>query len=161
MKYQPDYELQRAPGRWEVFNGDTGALAGSASPNDAGNLVVYDDLADPIAQVQTVAFIVPTIANHHKRHPHRWQRELDGDWTRWTQYGELRITKLDDRRYKLSRNGHSLHDEHWHRPTFTSLAEAKRVADRHMRQGYPNSDPIADGLSWDIDPEIDWWRRYN
>jgi hypothetical protein len=74
---------------------------------------------------------------------------------------ELRITKLDDRRYKLSRNDHSLHDERWHRPTFTTLAEAKRVADRHMRQGYPNSDPIADGLSWDIDPEIDWWRRYN
>ncbi len=152
MTYQPDYELQRAPGRWEVFNGDTGALAGSASPNDDGNLVVYDDLADPIAQVQTVAFIVPTIANHYKLHPRRWEREFDGDCTRWTQYGELRVTKVGIREYQVSRNYHSLHDEHWHRATFTTLAEAKRVADRHMRQGYPNSDPIADGLSWDIAP---------
>ena len=136
-EYQPEYELQPVPAevrRWEVFNDDTGALAGCAYPDVDGYLVVCDDLFDPIARVQTVGSIVPVITNHHRRHPHRWERELDGDWTRWTQYGELRVN--------------------------TSAAEAKRVADRHMRQGYPNSDLIPDGLSWDIDPEIDWWRRY-
>ena len=161
VEYQPEYELQpepRAVGRWEVYNGDTGAIAGCAYPDVDGYLVVCDDLFDPIARVQTVVSIVPVIASHHRRYPHRWERELDGNWVRWTQYGELRVARVDIRKFGLSRNGCSFHDERWDRPTFTSAAEAKRVADRHMRQGYPNSDPIPDGLSWDIDPDIDWWR---
>jgi hypothetical protein len=162
LRYQPEYELIRTShGHWDVFNADTGALAGSAYPTDDGTLVVYDDLADAIACVATVAFIVPTIASHHKRHLRRWEHDFDGDWIRWTQYGELRVTKIGVRDYQVSRNYRSLYDERWRLATFTTLAEAKRAADRHMRQGYPNSDPIPDGLSWPIDPDIDWWRRYN
>lgn len=164
QKYQPEYELRpapRAPGCWEVLNRDTGAIAGWARSGDDDWLTVCDDLFDPIACVQTVDFIVPTIAMHYKHHPHRWEREFRGDWTRWTQYGELRVTKIATRRFQVSRNDHSLHDDRWHLATFSTLSQAKRAADFHMRQGYPNSDPIPDGLSWDTDPDIDWWRRHD
>jgi hypothetical protein len=42
------------------------------------------------------------------------------------------------------------------RAIFSSSEEARRVADAHYREGYPNSDFIFDGFAWFPDPDP-WW----
>ena len=162
MKYQPKYELQSTPsmpGTWHVFNADTGALAGSAYWKSS-RYRVLDDLADLICSVCSVDLIVPTVAMHHERHPPRWEREAPGLWTKWTQYGWLKIEKMGPRAFELYRRHDPLCDKNGYPVTVDTLAEAKRLADLHMRQGYPNAAPIDDGLSWDTDPDIDRRGRY-
>ena len=40
---------------------------------------------------------------------------------------------------------------------FASHVEARRAADMHVRDGYPNSDRINDGYTWRVDPYIEKW----
>jgi hypothetical protein len=157
LEYEPEYELladRSMPGTWYVFNADTGFVAGKGYWKD-GRYRVVADFSRRIGSVNSADLILPTIAMHHKRHPPRWKREATEGWSKWTHYGWLKVKRIDHRLYELYRSYKALCDENRHLVRVTSLDEAKRLADLHMRQGYPNAARIDDGLSWDINPVID------
>jgi hypothetical protein len=39
---------------------------------------------------------------------------------------------------------------------FAASEEAKRAADTHELDGYPDAKKVSDGLLWQPDPEFDW-----
>jgi hypothetical protein len=53
------------------------------------------------------------------------------------------------------RNGHELLIDGGKIAMFATCKEAQRTADAHLRDGYPNSETVKDGLSWPV--EYEWW----
>ena len=104
--------------------------------------------------VKSLNDAIPAFVAYYERYPLRWDR-LHHLYYKFTLFVILRVEQdqqghwlayRDD--YPMLRHGKPAH--------FATCTDAKRAADAHELDLYPNAKPIDDGLSWLPDPEIDW-----
>ena len=137
-------------GRWHVTCGKGG-----------------DDIG--ITIVKSLDDAIPAFAAYYERHPPKWKRSDDwigtgpsarkmkcyiketdfaslfvglGPFGRWVAYRDS-----DD--FPLLRHGKIA--------SFITHEDAKRIADLHERDGYPNCVTMDDGFTWPVDPDIEKW----
>jgi hypothetical protein len=114
----------------------------------------FDRETKEAGTVNSLSDAIPAFLAYYEKYPLRWDWVYD-KWWKNTLYANLRVAQ--DRRgywsayrddYPLLRDG---------RPAlFVSSEEAKRAADTHELDGYPNAEEVSDGLSWQPDPEFNW-----
>ena len=113
------------------------------------------------AIIGTIEEAIPALAAYYQTHLPRWKRGTDTrfNWwyrtytaftvyDKWTFYGLLTVEHQEPRRWMAYRNGDALDDSRGRYAIFKTPGEAKRAADAHTRDGFPNSPTIDDGFSW-------------
>jgi hypothetical protein len=150
-----------------ILNDDSDCYVGYVALRDA-RYRVRNDESEEIAVVKSLDDAIPALAAYYEANPPRWERESDDTmryadmapcrarYIKKTQFDPLWVDKIKPRQWLAYRNGHELLTD-GNIAIFTTCAEAQRVADAHLRDGYPNSEIITDGFSWRPDPDIEWW----
>ncbi len=164
-----NYLLQRFSDHWDILNADTDCTAGSVYPLDRPGLYsLCRGHHDEIALIASIDEAIPTLAAYYDRNPPRWGREraIWRNWygpdatytkyTKWTQFGKLHVEREEPKRWLPYRDDYPLMRGSDLR-VFATSHQARRAADAHMCDGYPNSVPNSDGFSFDLDPELQWW----
>jgi hypothetical protein len=134
------YPLNGQQGPYRVECADVGPL--DRETKEAG---IVNSLSDAI----------PAFLAYYEKYPLRWDRVHDEYW-KVTLYVFLRVKQdqqgywvaYRDEDYPLLRDGKPAR--------FATSAEARRAADAHELDLFPNAKVVDDGLSWLPDPEIDW-----
>jgi hypothetical protein len=131
---------------------------------------VENDDGDEIAVVKSLDDAIPALAAYYEKNPPRWEPESDSTtygsnpdaparcgprYIKETQFGPIWVDQVKSG-WVAYRNHHELLID-GNIATFTTCEEAQRVADAHLRDGYPNCETINDGFSWRHDPDIEWW----
>jgi hypothetical protein len=133
---------------WEIRDEDAECVAGIVM----SRFEVYNDKRKKIAIVASIDDAVPTLARHDKKNHPKWTRLTPALYAKLTRYGCLRLELDHTGRWWASRDDCPLCDnENRERARFSSLVEAKRAANAHMRDGYPSSIMVDDYLSWSAD----------
>jgi hypothetical protein len=97
---------------------------------------------------------IPAFFAYYEKYPLRWDH-IHLHYEKSTLYAFL-LVKQDKQggwvayrdNYPLLRDGKPAR--------FAASEQAKRAADTHELDGYPNAKEVSDGLSWEPDPEFDW-----
>ena len=120
-----------------------------------GSYEITDDHSEVITVVRSLDEAIPALVAHIEKNPPQWECKSVTRYTKNTEYAVLRVELEQPEQWLafrdncvLMRNGQSA--------IFTSSEEARRVADAHHREGYPNSEFIFDGFAWFPDPDP-WW----
>jgi hypothetical protein len=104
--------------------------------------------------VNSLSDAIPVFLAYYEKYPLRWDCILN-EHEKFTLYAFL-LVKQDKHgdwvayrdNYRLLRDGKPAR--------FATSEEAKRAADTHELDGYPNAKEVSDGLAWKPDPEFDW-----
>jgi hypothetical protein len=92
---------------------------------------------------------VPALAGYNEKHPPQWTGGAKAKrYEKWTFYGVLTVERQGRREWTVQRSGEVLVRD-GEDAVFATSDEAKQAADIHMRDGFPNSETVDDGLSWD------------
>ena len=114
-----------------------------------------------IAVVASVAEAVWALAVHYKTSPPRWERRSATRYERYTEHAELRVDRSKTGWWRASRVGCNLM-RNGQIAMFAAREGAEQAADRHVRDGHPNSASIDDGLTWAFSAEPFWeWLSSN
>ena len=117
--------------------------------------MVLSNERQKIAFVKSVDEAVPALADYNEKHPPRWVGGARAKrYEKWTFYGVLAVERQGLREWAVERSGEVLQRD-GDDALFATSDEAKEAADIHMRDGFPNSEQIDDGLSW----HLPHWRR--
>jgi hypothetical protein len=109
-----------------------------------------------IAIVKTLDEAVPAFLTYYEKNPVQWEREKPALHWRHTMYVVLRVEQ-DQRGYWLAyRDDYPLVENCCAPAQFKTCIEAKRAADVHELDLFPNAKVVDDGYSWLPDPELDW-----
>jgi hypothetical protein len=135
-------------GRVYPLNGLQGPYRVTADVGPMGRKTTDAGVVDSLDEA------IPAFLAYYKKYPLRWDWVYDEYW-KTTLFVILRVAQdqqghwsayRDD--YRLLRDGKPAR--------FAWSEEAKRAADTHELDGYPNGKEVSDGLSWEPDPEFDW-----
>jgi hypothetical protein len=156
-------------------NEESHALVGSVHPTEPGSdsttFRVVAEEGETVATVTTVKEAVPVLAAHYEANPPQWEPEEAGTsvaseadaperlgprYIKRDQFGILWVDQIVSGQWIVYRDDHELLINEGI-AIFNTCEEAQRAADLHVRDGYPNSEAIDDGLSWLPDPSIAWW----
>jgi len=91
---------------------------------------------------------VPTLGAYYEKNPPRWKGGAKARrYIKWTFYGVLTVERQGPGEWTVERSGAILvrSDDD---AIFATSEEAKRVADIHIQDGFPNAEPVDDGFSW-------------
>lgn len=100
---------------------------------------------------------VAALADYYENNPPRWFRKDAGRYEKETLYSNLRVEQDQQGWWRVYRDDFPLLEERSYPATFSKLDEAQRVADIHLLDSYPNTEPaVTDGYWWLIDHELDW-----
>jgi hypothetical protein len=115
-----------------------------------------------IAVIRSIEEAIPVLAAYYEKTPPRWRRERETrfNWYdrssttfiafyKWTFYGVLSVERQEPGQWIAYRNGDAL-ERNGRDAIFKTPDEAKRAADAHMCDGFPNSETIHDGFSWEL-----------
>ena len=102
-----------------------------------------------VAIIKSVDEAVSTFADFNEKNPPRWLGGAKAKrYDKWVFYGFLTVERQETRRWIVFRNRDVLEDSCGRDAIFKTPDEAKRAADAHMGDGFPNSPTIHDGFSW-------------
>jgi hypothetical protein len=145
-----------------IVNDDADFIVGSVYPRN-GREGPYRVTADvgPLGRetieagtVNSLSDAIPAFLAYYKKYPFRWDCILNEHEKR-TLYAILLVKQDKHGQWSAYRDGYPLLREG--KPArFARSQEAKRAADTHELDGYPNAKEVSDGLSWQPDPEFDW-----
>jgi hypothetical protein len=141
-----------------IVNADANVYVGHVSRR-GGQYHVSNNEDEDIAIVKAPEGALPVIAAHYETHPPQWKRESAARFSKWMQFGELRVDQEQTGQWVAYRNGFPLL-RNGNPATFVTCKEAQHAADVHAREGYPNSETIFDGFAWRPDPDP-WWSYPN
>jgi hypothetical protein len=109
-----------------------------------------------IALVETPEAIIPALVSFYRSNPPRWEREGPAKYTKFTDFGVLRVERIEGLgEWTAFREGFPLM-HHGRAAWFASKQEAQWMADIHKAEGFPNSRFVLDGFAWQPDPDP-WW----
>src|SRR5262245_59561380 len=132
--------------RFRIFNEDANLLFGSICPRPGGQDVRYsveNDHGDEVALVASIDEAIEAWAAYVPP----WERISSTEYERRTDYGDLRVQQIQPGRWVAYRDGCELGDENG--PTiFSTLQRAQSTGYLHVRDLYPSSSCVDDGLSW-------------
>jgi hypothetical protein len=139
-------------GRVQPMNGREGpfrVLASVTADDDCGRIEV--------ATVNSLDECVSTLAGYYENNPPRWFRKNASWYVKETLYSSLRVEQDQEGRWRVYRDDFPLLERQGCPATFFRLEEAQRIADIHLLDSYPNTEPaVTDGYWWLNDPELDW-----
>jgi hypothetical protein len=114
-----------------------------------------EDQQRDIAVVKSLDDAIPAFLNYYETHPVPWERERPALYCRDTMFACLRVEQDQQDHWRAYRDDYPLLQDR--KPArFATSVDAKRAADIHELDLYPNAEVIDDGLSWLPDPDIDW-----
>jgi hypothetical protein len=150
--------------RYTIRNDDAYFLVGHVYPlrDQQGPYRVFSSFSpgyqrDPIAIVKSLAEAIPALLHYYKKNPIQWQRKKPALFWRHTMFVSLRVEQ-DQQGYWLAyRDDYPLLENCAAPAQFKTCAEAKRAADAHELDLFPNAKVIDDGYSWLPDPEVPYF----
>jgi hypothetical protein len=111
---------------------------------------VQNDYGDDIAIVSSIDKAIPALLAYYEKHPARWVRDSATEYTRLSQFGFLQVEQDRSGHWSAYRNDCPLLRDG--KPAiFRAVEEAQQAADAHLRDGLPESEMHADGLSWAVE----------
>jgi hypothetical protein len=145
--------------RYSVVHADAMFSAASVWPLNSGRAgppyrIVDNNNDETIAIINSLDEAIPTFAAYYASQPPRWRCEGANRHGKSTQFAELRVEQVGPGQWSASRDDQPLMRD-GKLAIFGTLEEAQRTTDAHERQGYPNCEPIDDGLSWEV--VCPWW----
>jgi hypothetical protein len=157
-----NYVLLKNYDHYAIVNDDADFIVGRAYPTNGreGPFRVVADLTpddcdnDQVAVVSSIEEAVPALAAYYEKNPPPWESKTAARYEKWTQFALLRV-EHDRGNWLAYRDDHPML-RNGTLAKFTTSEEARRAADAHLLDMYPNAEPIYDGLSWLPDPELDW-----
>src|SRR6516164_650454 len=115
----------------------------------------YNDCSSHVGVVGALSEAIPALANFYEKNPPQWKTENLALWWKVTQYGDLRVERDREGRWRAYRDSYPM--LRGAKPAeFRTDDEARSAADAHLLDLYPGHKPLNDGLSWQADPEVDW-----
>jgi hypothetical protein len=97
----------------------------------------------------------PAFLDYHDKHPVQWEREKPALYWRHTTFVCLRVEQHQQGYWLAYRDDYPMLQDT--KPAqFATCADAKRAADAHELDLFPNAKVIDDGYSWLLNPELDW-----
>jgi hypothetical protein len=115
---------------------------------------MYEE-SDEVGIVNSLNDVIPTLIDHYKRNPVPWEQDGPALYWRHTMFVALRVEQDQQGHWLAFRDDYPMLQDT--KPAhFASCTDAKRAADAHELDLFPNANAIEDGLSWLPDPEIDW-----
>jgi hypothetical protein len=140
-----NYARKNCRDHWEIRDQEADYVAGIVMPKFA----VYNDKREKIALVNSIDEAIQAIARCDEKHPPKWMRIKPALYAKLTRYGCLRLELDQAGRWLAFRDDCPLcEDGNQEQARFPSLAEAKRVANAHLRDGFASSMSHDDDLSW-------------
>jgi hypothetical protein len=157
------YALIKSYGEYVIVNDDANFQIGEAHSAGGDGKGPFRVLAYvtpgygtiEVATVNSVDECVTALADYYKKNPPRWVRKSKGWYEKKTLYSNLRVEQDQRGRWGVCRDDYPLL-QHGGPVTFSTYAEAQRVADAHQLDDYPDAQLIDDGFHWLLDPEINW-----
>jgi hypothetical protein len=116
---------------------------------------IRDDDSAVITVVRSLEEAIPALVAYVENNPPQWEREDVTRYTKNTEYAVLRV-ELERPKQWLAFRDDCVLMQNGQSAIFLTSEEARRVADAHYRDGYPNSEFIFDGFAWLPDPDP-WW----
>ncbi|MGO9401566.1 MAG: hypothetical protein ACLP19_27550 [Xanthobacteraceae bacterium] len=114
---------------------------------------IWNDDCHEVDIARSLNEAIRTITCYFELNPPRWVRESATLYREPTDFGELVVEQDRAGQWFTYRNDFPL--MRGDKPAiFATFEEAREAADAHVRQGYPNSEPINDGFAWLPDPGI-------
>jgi hypothetical protein len=98
----------------------------------------------------------PAFLHYYKKNPIQWERKKPALYWRHTMYVELRVEQDQQGNWLAYRDDYPMLENGFAPAWFKTCAEAKRAADVHELDLFPNAKVIDDGYSWLLNPELDW-----
>jgi hypothetical protein len=162
------YLLQKYDDKHDYFviNDDADAVAGYIFPtrSDPGSKMFFrveNDFGNKIAVVNSIDEAIPLLAAYYEANPPQWEHKDDvrkpdrrPSYVKDTQFATLRVEEIKPGQWAAYRDDFELLVG-GKIATFATRDEAQNRADAHMRDDFPNSEPITDGYSWDFH-DYDW-----
>jgi hypothetical protein len=151
---------------FRIINDDADFCIGRVQPTNGGNgpfrvlaSVTPDDDCGmvEVTTVKNFDQCVAALADYYERNPPRWLRKSAGWYVKETLYSNLRVEEDQEGRWRVYRDDFPLLEGRGYPATFFKLEHAQRLADIHLLDSYPNTNPaVKDGYWWLIDCELDW-----
>jgi hypothetical protein len=110
---------------------------------------------EKIAEVNYRVDIIPAIVSFYQNNPLKWVRDGLARYIRFTDFGELRVERVQTGEWEAFRAGFPLR-HHGQRARFWTMEEAQQIADAHKAEGFPNAEILFDSFAWEPDPDP-WW----
>jgi hypothetical protein len=108
-----------------------------------------------VGVVKSLDEAIPAFLDYYKKNPMPWECENSVLYWRHTMFAVLRVEQDQQGNWLAYRDDYPML-KNTKPARFATSAEAKRAADKHELDLFPNAKVIEDGLSWLPDPEIDW-----
>lgn len=151
---------------FKIMNDDANFFVGRVEPTNGregpfrvlASVTADDDCARiEVATVNTYDECVAALADYYERNPPQWFRKSAGWYVKETLYSSLRVEQDQEGRWRVYRDGFPLLEGRGHPATFFDREEGQRIADIHLLDSYPNTEPAVDHRYWWlIDPDLDW-----
>jgi hypothetical protein len=124
-------------------------------PNDYHVHANGVDGDETVAEVKSVDEIIPALVSFYEDNPPKWEREGPARYSKFTEYGTLRVERNGWDEWNASRERFPL-KTYGHIMGFASKDEAEQAADAHMAEGFRNGDFPLDFFAWEPNPNP-WW----
>ena len=148
---------------YAIVNDDADFIVGRVYPlrGQQGTYRVFSSFSpgyqrDPIAIVKSLDEAVPTFLAYYKKNPVQWEREKPALYWRHTMFVCLRVEQDQQGDWLAYRDDYPMLENLCAPARFKTCADAKRAADLHELDLFPNAKAIDDGYSWLLNPELDW-----
>jgi hypothetical protein len=168
MYPQDKYVLLRSgTDRYRIINDDANSFVGGGKLLRDGRLAVTNEDCEQVDIVNSLDEIIPAIRAYYGANPPQWAREPQPDlwhtdikahgprYMKQSPFGPFIVFQIASGQWVAFRNQCELLFD-GKMATFASREEAQRKADAHERDGYPNSEMLNDGYSWNFSEHADW-----
>jgi hypothetical protein len=157
MSHKPKYVLIWQGGYYAIGNVDANFCVGWVNYDVKNKVfrVQAEDCSSHVGVVGALSEAIPALANFYEKNPPQWKTENLALWWKVTQYGDLRVERDREGRWRAYRDSYPmLRGEN--PAEFRTDDEARSAADAHLLDLYPGHEPLNDGLTWLANPAIDW-----
>ena len=155
MKYQ--YLIHPEPDKLVVVHIASDCTVVGHARRQGGKYCVETDQGDKVAVVKSIGEVIPALLDHREKHPAQWQGDEATGYSKLAHFGDVRVERDQSGSWTASRNDGFALLRDGKPAEFDTARDARRAAETHLRDGYPDSSPIADGFTWEHDPLLEVW----
>jgi hypothetical protein len=155
------FSLIRDYDHYAIVNDDADFSVGRVYPLGEGPYKVTSSIGPrhlrEVGIVKSLDEAIPALLHYYKKNPIQWERKKPALYWRYTMYVELRVEQDQQGHWLAYRDDYPMLENLCAPARFKTCADAKRAADAHELDLFPNAKAIDDGYSWLPDPEIPYF----